>query len=550
MTETVSAVVAVDQQESLPTSDSIVGKGPAIWQSSRLISLLDRCAKQSRELVAYLIAFLLIYSVCYVVPYGFADDYAFLYSGETRTFTGQFAGVVEYGRPLQAYLYQWTFSAMHDLTDLRYLRLISVVGIALCAWLFYLALRRTGLAFWPAFLIPVVAFSLPSYQVLAAWASCAYYGWAALLAGGALLVTDRAFDRRYSRHFFLLIFLAIAMVVGSLFVYQPSGTMFWLFAAVTLLVRQLDMKEMAKRFGLYLAVAAPAFLLAYESLRIVPTLILGQDVATPRSQLVQDIPGKLLWFVQQPLANSLNLTDIDPTYLNALLIGLFVLGGLCLFFKGNIQSRLLRLAVALSLVPLTYLPNLVVADDWASYRTLIVLGPLVALYYALAILGFVGLLDYVSLRRLKSAAIILPLGTFALFSALSAAKNVAVEFALPQYTELQFLNGQLQPEMQQHAKVVYFVNSSWTDSIAPLVRYDEFGLPSSVDSWTPQGMVYLTLQQSDSADENVQVQVISESAITTLPKGSIVVDMHGLQYDRLILPSASSASRYVAYGGR
>ena len=528
----------MDHQESLTTSGGTEGQRPTTSLVSRLMSFLDRCARQGRELVAYMLAFLLIYSVCYAVPYGFSDDYAFLYSSETHTFAAQFAGMVENGRPLQAYLYQLTFSAMHDLTDLRYLRLIGVIGIALSAWLFYLALRRTSLPFWAAFLIPVVTFSLPGYQVLAAWATCAYFSWAALLAGGALLVTDRAFDLRYSRRFFLLMFLAIAMVLGSLLVYQPSGTMFWLFAAVTLVVRQQDMREMAKRFGLYLAVAVPAFLLAYASLRVVPTMILGQDAVTPRSQLVQDIPGKLLWFVQGPLVNSLNLTDIDPTYLNALLIGLFVLVGLCLFFKGNIQSRLLKLAVALSLVPLTYVPNLVVADDWASYRTLIVLGPLVALYYALAILGFVDLFDYVSLQRLKTAAIILPLGIFAVFSGLSAAKNVAVEFALPQYTELQFLNGQLQPEMLQHAKVVYFVNSSWSDSIAPLVRYDEFGLPSSEPPYTPQGMVYLVLQQSDPADENVQVQLISESAITTLPKGSIVVDMHDLRFDRLILPTA------------
>ena len=49
-------------------------------------------------------------------------------------------------------------------------------------------------------------------------------------------------------------------------------------------------------------------------------------------------------------------------------------------------------------------------------------------------------------------------------------------------------------------------------------------------------MIYLTLQESDPADENVQVKVITESQIKSLPAGSIVVDMHDLRYDRLPVP--------------
>ena len=312
--------------------------------------------------------------------------------------------------------------------------------------------------------------------------------------------------------------------------------MFWFFAAITLLVRKISLVEIVKRFGLYLGVAVPAFLLAYESLRIIPTLLLGQDLTSSRSQLVQNIPDKVIWFLKQPVVNALNLTNIDPTYTNAVFIGIFVVIGLCLYFKGAIGSCLVKLLLAGALLPLSYLPNLVVANDWPSYRTLLALGPLVALYYVLAIIGFVGLFDYVSLERLKAAAIVLPLGFFAIYSGLSAAGNVATEFALPQYTEVQFLNSELQPVMRQHPHVIYFVNSSWTDSIAPLVRYDEFGLPSSVASWTPVPMIYLTLQESDPADENVQVKVITESEIKSLPAGSIVVDMHDLRYDRLPVP--------------
>ncbi len=504
----------------------------------RLLSTLPKYPLRARELLSYLVFFLLIYSVCYAVPYGFSDDYTALYSAETKTFvSGQFTSVVEFGRPLLAYLYDWSYSSMHDLADLRYLRVISIIGIALCAWLVYLALRKAGMAFWPAFLIPIVIFSLPSYQLLAAWSQCAYYSYAALLAGSALMLTDRAFALRFSKGFWCLVTVATVLVLASLMVYQPAATMFWFFAAISLLVRQLRVGDIAKRLGLYLAVAVPAFFLEYESLHVLPQIILGENAVSARTQLVQDIPGKAIWFLQQPVVNALNLTDLAPTYTNAVLIGVFVLAGLCLYFKGAFGCRLLKLVLALSLVPLSYLPNLVVADNWAAYRTLIVLGPLVALYYALAIIGFINLFDYVSLARLKGAAIALPLGFFAIYCGISAASNVAVEFALPQYTELQFLNSQLQPVRQLHPHVIYFVPSSWADAIAPIVRYDEFGLPSSYPSWTPQGMVYLTLQESDPADENVQVKIITASEIKNLPAGSVVVDMDDLKYEQLALPT-------------
>ena len=201
MSVTSNSAVPIEQEVAqLPKNESATAD---FRQSkvSRLLLSVKEWPGRARELLAYLVVFLLIYSVCYAIPYGFLDDYTFLYSGETKTIAGQFALSVENGRPILAYLFEWTFSAMHGLSDLRYLRVISIIGIALCAWLVYLALRRAGLTYWQAFLIPIVIFSLPGYQVLAAWSVCAYFSYAALLAGGALLLTERAFALRYSERF-------------------------------------------------------------------------------------------------------------------------------------------------------------------------------------------------------------------------------------------------------------------------------------------------------------------------------------------------------------
>ena len=45
-------------------------------------------------------------------------------------------------------------------------------------------------------------------------------------------------------------------------------------------------------------------------------------------------------------------------------------------------------------------------------------------------------------------------------------------------------------------------------------------------------MVYLTLQETDPADEHVQVRVITEDQIKDLPPGAIVIDMRKLKDER------------------
>ena len=240
------------------------------------------------------------------------------------------------------------------------------------------------------------------------------------------------------------------------------------------------------------------------------------------------------------MKNALNLISITPSTRGGVLVGAFIVVGLLLYFKGSAASRLTKLVIALSLLPISYVPNLVTIVNFPAYRYLVAMGSLIALYCALAIIGFAGLLEYVSrrqigyvsLQQIMSAVIAVSLALFAITAGVFAAHNVATEFAVPQYVELTLLNSQLKPVMQQHPKVIYFVTSSITDSVAPFVLYDEFGLPSSIKWWNADPMVYLTLQETDPADEHVQVRVITEDQVKDLPPGTIVIDMRKLKDER------------------
>ncbi len=536
MSETLDPPAVSGKTPGGGTTDPAIVTVPVKYPGSSSVSRPPRRLCQSYVLFAYIAVLLLIYSVCYTIPYGFSDDYYLLYGADTRNFGAQFANSVENGRPIQAYLYKLTFSALHGVTSLAYLRMIGIVGIALCAWALFLTLRHAGMNYWPALFLPVIIVSLPTYQVFAAWAVCAYFPYSALLAGGALLLVERAYLVRFSKSCWLLIALATLMLLASLLVYQPSATMYWFFAAVLLLVRRLSLCETWMRFAFYFGAALPGFVLAYNSLRIIPLLLLGRNVVTGRGTLAPDILLKVVWFIAQPLVNALNLTNIDVSYFTAAVVGIFTLIGIGFYFGGVVSNRLLKQLLALLLMPLCYLPNLVVADDWASYRTLLALGPLIALYFVLAVIGFISLMDYVSLAQWKATAIAFTLGFFAVYSSMSAASNVTLEFALPQYAELQLVRSQLKPVMQRHPQSIYFISPTKADSIAPVVRYDEFGLPSSYQVWAPQGMVYLTLQQSDPADKTVTVMIITASDSKNLPAGSFVVDMRSLRYETFTWP--------------
>ena len=64
--------------------------------------------------------------------------------------------------------------------------------------------------------------------------------------------------------------------------------------------------------------------------------------------------------------NVLNFNNLLPSLDIAMLVGAFIVTGLFLNFRGDLWRRLAMLVLALALVPLCYMPNLFVAENWAS----------------------------------------------------------------------------------------------------------------------------------------------------------------------------------------
>ena len=495
-------------------------KGPRWWMS---------------PLFGYLAAFLLIYAPALVVPYGYADDYYYLGRALRGTLSSPLTAQVEWGRPTLALLLDVAYSLMRDVGDLRYLRLAGVLGVALLAWLLYRALLTAGLDRLQALLAPLFICAMPSFQVYVAWAIDAVALYAAALSGAALLIADRALDRWQTRQRprrwqpLVLGLGAIGLFVLGLTLYQPTAMLFWVFAAICLFVVERSLVATARRFAAYLILAAVPLAVEYLLTKLLQLQFPYYPGIVNRTQVVRDPVGKALWVVRIPLVNALNLSNLAANVTTAAVVAAFILIGLLLYFRGTLWARLGKLGIALALIPLSHAPSVLAAVNQNSYRTMPGLSALLALYACLAWFGYLrGWREQWGReggRRIATAG----LAVAAAASAALAGVNVAREFVIPQYIEYQYVVGQLRAAVRTPATSIYFVPACRCDSIAPLLVYDEFGVPSTSHTEVTKFLVYDILQEIAPSKAHLRFILASPSQPASNYPSGYVIDMRKLR---------------------
>src|SRR5690606_13450256 len=76
----------------------------------------------------------LCYAPVWLTSYGFSDDYALLAAAPQGNMGVERDMKIAQGRPIIALLISLFFSQMDAIADLRYLRLLGVIGVSLVAW--------------------------------------------------------------------------------------------------------------------------------------------------------------------------------------------------------------------------------------------------------------------------------------------------------------------------------------------------------------------------------------------------------------------------------
>jgi hypothetical protein len=414
--------------------------------------------------------------------YGFSDDYRLLAfydrDGTTRTL------MVAEGRPVQAFWTDHLFASFTSVEALARLRLINVLVIAGAAAMYagtWVAARTSRPE---AVMLAVVTFTLPSFHVVASVASMGVLPVSIAFAIAAAFCASRgAVVHRFSSAGWSIAALLLLVIAAA--AYQPAAMFFWVCAAVFLFVRDVDSKAFVRQAAAFLAIGAAAMcvaagLYAYGARRY------GAELDPGRTGFVTDVPAKLAWFVSAPLEHALNLWNLVPSAALATLIGGVIVVGMGVRIGRCADGRFVRALMSVSLVPLAYLPNLVIAENWPSFRSQIALSPLILAYAAIALRTVAGA-SHVRAYRL-GLAMLVGIGVG------SAAWNVHVLFAAPQSREWDLVRREvaaLGPEPRR----LHTIRAHYLDGFAPGLTYDEFGRPSLSSPWAAVDMPYLALRE-------------------------------------------------------
>ncbi len=315
----------------------------------------------------FLLLFLMIMMYYPVLgTYALTDSYEFFRNAGNPGFVHVF---IQGGRPIFGLalteLFQWTDS----IDDLKYIRMIAMVGNALLIISFHRFMLTLGYRRQFVFAFSIFFISSAFIGLVTGWTALFQAGWAAWVA----FLSARFFLKGIStRGTFGSLWIALALVAGviSLMLYQPSYTFFVFVVFVGYekdrLIRRL-LWAVAVYFTTYL-VYAGLFnaILWYTSL---PPL--------DRAGLLAFEPfEKIRWFLENALVHSFkfNLLLVRNTFANMLRVPVAILFLVCIaayFRRGITREKLIYAAVVVVSYFLAYIPNLVAAENHASNRSLV-----------------------------------------------------------------------------------------------------------------------------------------------------------------------------------
>jgi hypothetical protein len=405
------------------------------------------------------------------------------------------------GRPMLGVVLGLAMGQMHRIADFAYMRLFGIFAasaVALCA---YFLMRANGWRRVPAASLSLACIAVPGFQIFTAWSVTSTF---ILPMLGAFFAVDIAKDlgtlsTARARSNFAIATIAQFLAIC---IYQPTAMFFWFFASICLFNFEAWTKEKTRRlinFFLVFGFASATELIFFELAKH----FLGTTGLLPqRSHLTSDLLGKAQWFVTNPLVDVLNLNRLNSSPKIALVVSLLLSVGMLLFFRGGVRARLLQFSLAICFLMLCYLPNLAIAENFATYRTQVAMEALIFFYCGLSFTGIVQTCIRNGSVTICSAGLI----AFCLLNLLAAHFHVQTFFVTPQTLELNLvkaqLSGEFGPGLQK--KPLFLTRE---ESFAPFSRYDEFGLPSMAQTWVPEPACFVLSREQGLAGSGIAARV-------------------------------------------
>lgn len=429
-----------------------------------------------------LIVILIFYPVFYT-DYIFSDEALQLWKYRPGSGFNMF---ISQGRWLTEILFGGFFSAIDTIHELTYLRLFSFFGWLVCIPLWYLSLKRVmgnepGYQFLPFFVCLYLVCSLP-FAVSVQWASTMQLfiaNTSGLLSGVVLYKGIRFSDDKFKASVPAVI-ASIVLAMVSFFTYQSGIGCFlipFLFHYISAYTSKKDRVLIAGLVFYFLLYALyfPLYKLSVQ---------LNHIPHNPRTSLHIDVIDKLAFFLARPLERSFRFTIIadEDSKLAGVVYKLLLAGWMLLAFVRFGKTQWLQavkyIAAVLVLWLLSYLPSMIVTENFASNRTMQALDCLVFLVFAEMAL---------TLLKKKQARSLLAAVTVVVFI-FSARYNFRRLFLQPVHEEYVAVKNYYQQHYNRKIHTIYFIRpaeNAFVQKFHISSSVDEFGVPSTFMDQVP-----------------------------------------------------------------
>jgi hypothetical protein len=311
--------------------------------------------------------------------YAYHDDFSYWLFPHHQMLQPQFWNSIKYGRYLGAFVYQLESLFVYTVSDLNTVRLLNVLVIIGCSIYLFKFLLRSQMQPLNAALTTVIVFSLPSFEVMADWAITSPIPIAVVFAILAFSMANQIpthgslWQRLLNPYGLGSISL---MLIAHLF-YPAAATFFWAMAGIMLMFPQtqdspLLQKKLSNLYIVGFLGIALYFLLFKIGNQLVIIFLPFTSFYHP-DQIASNLPEKFSWFCFIAVPQILRLWDIFPDRILPLTILTLIGGAFILHLKTNAKSyppsRILSLLfIMISLVLLSYLPNLLAVINLSVYR--------------------------------------------------------------------------------------------------------------------------------------------------------------------------------------
>lgn len=420
--------------------------------------------------VLYSLLIGVIYSPAYLNIYAFSDDFILYYKQNVLN-----ENLLEWdilsGRPLYAILRYSAQQTLGSLGAFSFQRFFCVVTIiAFCVQLyFFLKERMDEIGRFLHFIVPLMIACLPSIVIFGAWASCFPYVLSILFAGLSYAKLNKINKEIKPKDFFIsYLFLAL-----SFSIYQPTGMTYAFYMLIDLCLnnKKLTIIRVIKNSVMILAGMLTSLFLS----KVLSRIIFNESIS--RTSLADSLYDKFNWFINSPLHDSLNNYSIfyNKWYFSLSVI-FFLISLLLIYMQVDGFKKLILCAL---IIIGSFSPNLVIAESWGSYRSIVSLS---------LVINIVTIFSLIKLsEKIKPLSVVVVAIT--IFAMSNCYKLIDGYFVQPFKIETALFKNILRSTVDNHydGYLIFDITDPVWDVFAQS-KFDEYGIPSMQIPWAVSGM--------------------------------------------------------------